>query len=696
MCDFYKNDNLEKKSMKSIVISLIIIMLIGYVIIVSLPNNLIFAQQYSTNPIEIPSIIGTNLISSIKPNLLNANSIVHLGASSYNQQCSTLNPYGGYGPCFCNSIANNTVKLPTITSSDSITHTGNVKLGPQTLSTLKTVGPIQFKFIYSYWTTTQTIQGYDTTNALGQIETDINGGPNVLAVVLHYEGFSVLNGVSAALKLPTGFESNLPLINHPNRYDIAFSSYQNDILPGDTIVLNFPITILNNVKVQEPNFGALALHFLKPDTQTLTYNIDASDQDQFVSAFSVVNNLPSPPVSSDSKSTKTCDNTNNFSREVRETDELIKPFTYVDQINPVTFKITGMESLNVNVLPPGIKKVLNTVNLNQTEIGKNLTTNLKLLVDSKTPQIQKEKIAKKTIDIVKFINASKGNPSITLTSNVKQLIDEATNSNSLQTSLDDKLTNVITELNKSSQVNGIKSVSENNSLSVNPDTPTTTNFEVSNHGDAPVYNLKVLITSPTDVLEVDNNGLVSREVDHVPVVIFGQSFFSIGYLAPKSSVIVKLLLLRNEVIEGTVDNFNAKLTYTDITGVSQTIHLPVGIYLSNICKVTNPDGSSQFYPPNDCKKRITLGELPAPSAAVIPGSNKNAGQTPTSQPTSNKNADKSLSSLPPKRVFNMEKTNSSSNVGVDTGIASPSTSASQASNNPRPIIISPQYLLPPR
>ena len=101
------------------------------------------------------------------------------------------------------------------------------------------MGPDRFRFITSYWTTPDTSNGIDvgtSTNntflATGsltpnqKVEVDTNEGYSTLAVVLQYQGVVDLAGVTAALKLPAGFKSQLPLTDDRNRFDIALSSYR--------------------------------------------------------------------------------------------------------------------------------------------------------------------------------------------------------------------------------------------------------------------------------------------------------------------------------------------------------------------------------------------------------------------------------------------------------------------------------------
>ncbi|MGC1928666.1 MAG: hypothetical protein WA667_06795 [Candidatus Nitrosopolaris sp.] len=77
---------------------------------------------------------------------------------------------------------------------------------------------------------------------------DTNESQSTLAVVLQYEGVINLAGITAALKLPTGFKATLPLIDNPHRFDIALSSYRGHIYPSQGIVLYFSINVLHTDK----------------------------------------------------------------------------------------------------------------------------------------------------------------------------------------------------------------------------------------------------------------------------------------------------------------------------------------------------------------------------------------------------------------------------------------------------------------
>src|SRR5215831_1386720 len=110
-----------------------------------------------------------------------------------------------------------------ISSSLSFTKSKNLHLNHSFVSN-KVVGPDRFRFITSYWTLPDTSLGVDVgtsanntflaANSLPpnqKLEVDTDEGPSTLAVVLQYQGVVNLAGVTAALKLPTGYKAMLPL-----------------------------------------------------------------------------------------------------------------------------------------------------------------------------------------------------------------------------------------------------------------------------------------------------------------------------------------------------------------------------------------------------------------------------------------------------------------------------------------------------
>ena len=165
----------------------------------------------------------------------------------------------------------------------------------------KVVGPDRFRFVTSYWTTSETFRGVDVgtsanntflaANSLNpnqKLEVDTNEGYSTLAVVLQYQGVVDLAGVTAALKLPAGFHAVLPLTDDRNRFDIALSSYRGHIYPSQGIVLYFSIWVEPTAKVQLPVLGPLALHFLRASPRGILDSIDASQQNMFAKTLSVM------------------------------------------------------------------------------------------------------------------------------------------------------------------------------------------------------------------------------------------------------------------------------------------------------------------------------------------------------------------------------------------------------------------------
>jgi hypothetical protein len=166
----------------------------------------------------------------------------------------------------------------------------------------KVVGPDRFRFITSYWTAPDTSLCVDvgtsannTFLAAGslppnpKLEVDTNEGFSTLAVALQYEGVVDLAGITAALKLPTGFKAQYPLTDDRTNFDIALSDYRGHIYPGQGVVLYFPMYVLPNAKVQVPVLGPLALHFLRTSQRSILDSLDASQQSMFAKTLSVNN-----------------------------------------------------------------------------------------------------------------------------------------------------------------------------------------------------------------------------------------------------------------------------------------------------------------------------------------------------------------------------------------------------------------------
>jgi hypothetical protein len=251
----------------------------------------------------------------------------------------------------------------------------------------KVVGPDRFRFVTSYWTTSETFRGVDVgtsanntflgANALGpnpKLEVDTNEGYSTLAVVLQYQGVVNLAGVTAALKLPTGFHAVLPLTDDRNRFDIALSSYRGHIYPSQGIVLYFSIWVEPTAKVQLPVLGPLALHFLRSSQRSILDSIDANQQNMFAKTLSVMHtgNATLPNATFNDNFDFSRDYFNQFGRFI--------PYDFVNQVIPVIFKVTGQETLDVVTLPTGKTDALKNISTQIVKIPNDVTTKVRLAV----------------------------------------------------------------------------------------------------------------------------------------------------------------------------------------------------------------------------------------------------------------------------------------------------------------------------
>ncbi|MGC1931201.1 MAG: hypothetical protein WA667_19705, partial [Candidatus Nitrosopolaris sp.] len=254
------------------------------------------------------------------------------------------------GQGICNQSSdpgNRTHNNAVISSSQTFTNSKNLDLNHSFVSN-KVIGPDRFRFVTQYWTTPNTPTGVDvgtsanntflsasSLNPNTKLEVDTNEGYSTLAVVLQYEGVVNLAGITAALKLPTGFKATLPLTDDSHRFDIALSSYRGHIYPSQGIVLYFDVYVLPSAKVQVPVLGPLALHFLRTDQRSILDSLDASQQNIFAKALSVTNTtFPNSTMFNDNF---------DFSRDYFNQFGRFIPFDFINQVIPVIIKVTGQE-----------------------------------------------------------------------------------------------------------------------------------------------------------------------------------------------------------------------------------------------------------------------------------------------------------------------------------------------------------------
>ena len=179
-------------------------------------------------------------------------------------------------------------------------------------------------------------------------------------------------GITAALKLPTGFKATLPLTDDRNNYDIALSSYRGHIYPSQGIVLYFPMYVLPSAKVQLPVLGPLALHFLRTDQRSILDSLDASQQNMFAKVLFVTNTtFPNSTMFNDNF---------DFSRDYFNQFGRLIPFDFVNQVIPVIFKVTGQETLDVVTLPTGGKGPVKNISTNIVNMPNGVTTLVRLAV----------------------------------------------------------------------------------------------------------------------------------------------------------------------------------------------------------------------------------------------------------------------------------------------------------------------------
>ena len=291
--------------------------------------------------------------------------------STIAQQPSTITqqPLCQAGLCNNNTTQPNNVdpRHAVISTSQTFVNSKNLELNHSFVSN-KVIGPDRFRFVTSYWTTSTTSQtidagtssneshfiqsigaglgagpgvGWPDLRANPKLEVDTGEGYSTLAVVLQYQGVVRLAGITAALKLPAGFEAQIPVSDDRNNYGIALSSYHGNIFPSQGVVLYFSLNVLPSAKVQLPVLGPLALHFLRADQRSILDSLDASQQDLFAKALSVTNTtFPN--------STSFKDNFD-FARNYFSQFGRFIPFDFINQVIPVVFKVTGREVLDVHL-----------------------------------------------------------------------------------------------------------------------------------------------------------------------------------------------------------------------------------------------------------------------------------------------------------------------------------------------------------
>jgi hypothetical protein len=314
----------------------------------SLGTRSSFAQVQQVKS-QIPSTISTHPVNTTQTKSTSLGSSQPLCAAGICDQSSNPASLSSQVPTKVKTNFQNTfmnTKSPTLTHS---------------FSSYKVIGPDRFRFIRSFWTTSdyfgKATNALLPTNIVGSMftgssatcpsslinsEVDRGQGYTTLAVELQYQGVVSLYGITAALKLPSGFEAQVPVTDNRNNYDIALSNYNFQILPHQAIVLCFPINVLPNAVPRLPVLGPLALHFLRADTRSITDTINTSDQNMFTRMFTIMKTTFPNSTSLTNMGTSTTNYMpQQFIRGI--------PFDFIDQVIPVVFQDTGQTILDVTL-----------------------------------------------------------------------------------------------------------------------------------------------------------------------------------------------------------------------------------------------------------------------------------------------------------------------------------------------------------
>jgi hypothetical protein len=338
-----------------------------------------FAQQIQT---QQPSILTFNSPSNNNWNVLCAH-----GMCSPSSQPTSMSASANTQPADPRFIRHHFGNESITVGPDTFTKNKNLNLVHSFVSN-KVVGPDRFRFVTSYWTVPDTSLGVDVGTSANntflsagslppnpKLEVDTNEGFSTLAVVLQYEGVVDLAGITAALKLPTGFKAQYPLTDDRTNFDIALSNYRGHIYPSQGIVLYFPMYVLPTAKVQVPVLGPLALHFLRTSQRSILDSLDANQQNMFAKALSVNN------VGNTTFPANTTFNDNfDFQRDYFNQFGRFIPFDFINQVIPVIWKVTGQETLDVVTLPTAGKDAVKTISANIVTIPNDATTLVRLAV----------------------------------------------------------------------------------------------------------------------------------------------------------------------------------------------------------------------------------------------------------------------------------------------------------------------------
>jgi hypothetical protein len=205
----------------------------------------------------------------------------------------------------------------------------------------------------------------------------------VLAIVLQYRGNVPLDGLTGALKLPSGFQAWGQTRN--SNYDVAFSNFNSNIQEDSAIVLCFgPIKILPKAPLITPVVGLLALNYLREQQPIST--IDSFSTQQMLSFMHTLTFAKGQNSTTFLKTLNPgLDTTQDFENTFTQSNGA-NGYQPVDQITPVIFQVTGRTIFSVQaVLSPAPPK--NSTQL-QNALMKNVVLPASCNSAKPTPQQQ--------------------------------------------------------------------------------------------------------------------------------------------------------------------------------------------------------------------------------------------------------------------------------------------------------------------
>ncbi|MGC1929930.1 MAG: hypothetical protein WA667_13215 [Candidatus Nitrosopolaris sp.] len=444
------------------------------------------------------------------------------------------------------------------------------------------LGPDRFRFITSYWTTSDTSRVIDAGTSANEtrfslwgpdsattwpnlmanpkVEVDAGEGFSTLAVVLQYEGVVNLAGITAALKLPLGFKAQLPLTEDMNNYNIVLSSYRGHIYPSQGIVLYFSLDVTTKAKVQSPGLGILALHFLRTDQRSILDSLDAYQQNLFAHALSNTN------TNTTSHNPTMFNNDFDFSRDYFNQFGRFIPFDFINQITPIVFKVTGKEILDVSLAGGDSSQATIQAKLSQNQ--SNAINGIVPLTNTFQPIGRSPNVTNTNVV------TGTGNSTSNATATTSLPNNSSLDSDSVTTSISKGGDTAVSKGSARAPVARLISF------------PVYVFF--SNRGDVRIHDL--VATFSTNV-----SSLIGAAVSETtyPLGIVGQSTFHLFTLEPYSSQAVTLFI-RSSVSCSALAPLSVRSSYTNVVGLTQTqtntITLGVG---SGICpQKTIPGGGT--------------------------------------------------------------------------------------------------------